>query len=410
MTASAGLFRNGEQETECLNGWNHRLSPQVRRRMRRNRMITIVVAGTNVARQMQRSVPSNDGNRWSAAVRRRSSAGDRRVRKKAQAAFSFLALLTGGVVAGETAPDAAVNRQSLDDAWWTGPILAASAATLPRGHFLIEPYVYDVVSYGRYDGNGDQHDTAHVDSFGSLTYLLYGLTDQLTVGLIPRFGFHDVSHGNDSSGVGLGDITLQAQYRLTQFREGGRMPTTSLVLQETLPTGKYDRLGTRTSDGFGSGAYTTTVAVYSQYYFWLPTERILRTRLNVSWSFSDDASVADVSVYGTQPGFRGQARPGDSFTVNLSGEYSVTRNWVLALDVFYQHDDNTRVSGYITDDAQQQVNVQENSGASWRLGFAPAIEYNFSSSVGVIVGARWIAAGRNADATLTPVAAINLVY
>jgi hypothetical protein len=33
-----------------------------------------------------------------------------------------------------------VSRQSLDDAWWTGPMLAPSAATLPRGHFLIEPF------------------------------------------------------------------------------------------------------------------------------------------------------------------------------------------------------------------------------------------------------------------------------
>jgi hypothetical protein len=39
----------------------------------------------------------------------------------------------------QAAPGADV-RQPLDDAWWTGPILAASGATLPRGHYLIEPY------------------------------------------------------------------------------------------------------------------------------------------------------------------------------------------------------------------------------------------------------------------------------
>jgi hypothetical protein len=36
-------------------------------------------------------------------------------------------------------------RQPLNDAWWTGPILAASGATLPRGHYLIEPYFYDEI-------------------------------------------------------------------------------------------------------------------------------------------------------------------------------------------------------------------------------------------------------------------------
>ena len=31
-------------------------------------------------------------------------------------------------------------RQSLSDAWWTGPIAAAGADTLPPGHVLFEPY------------------------------------------------------------------------------------------------------------------------------------------------------------------------------------------------------------------------------------------------------------------------------
>jgi hypothetical protein len=43
----------------------------------------------------------------------------------------------------ETSAPSSVVRQSRDDAWWTGPMLAPSAATLPRGHFLVEHYLYD---------------------------------------------------------------------------------------------------------------------------------------------------------------------------------------------------------------------------------------------------------------------------
>ncbi|MBV8805065.1 MAG: hypothetical protein JO042_08460, partial [Sinobacteraceae bacterium] len=58
----------------------------------------------------------------------------------------------GGVNANPTpdnsspmnAPAPEQFRQSRDDAWWTGPLLAASPVTLPQGHFLIEPYVFDV--------------------------------------------------------------------------------------------------------------------------------------------------------------------------------------------------------------------------------------------------------------------------
>jgi hypothetical protein len=47
----------------------------------------------------------------------------------------------------EASPPSSV-RQSLDDAWWTGPMLAPSAATLPRGHFLIEGIVPPTVEFG----------------------------------------------------------------------------------------------------------------------------------------------------------------------------------------------------------------------------------------------------------------------
>jgi hypothetical protein len=177
------------------------------------------------------------------------------------------------------------------------------------------------------------------------------------------------------------------------------------VLQQTLPTGKYDRLGTRLSDGLGAGAYTTSLAVHSQYYFWMPNGRILRTRLNVAYAMSDSVDVADASVYGTSTGFRGHANPGDTFSLYSAWEYSVTRNWVLALDVFYQHDQSTRIRG-----EQAGAPFAAESGSAWRLGLAPALEYNFTSRVGVIFGARWFAAGRNTSASVTPVAAINMVY
>jgi hypothetical protein len=152
-------------------------------------------------------------------------------------------------VAREESLPSGVGRQSLNDAWWTGPMLAASAATLPRGHSLIEPYLYDVIG-------------SHSNGFGSLTYVLYGLTNKLTVGTIPTGGLNKMSDGPSSSGFQYGDIPLQAQYRLTQFHAGSWVPATAVNVQESFPTGKYDQLGDRLSDGFGSGAHTDLGAVH----------------------------------------------------------------------------------------------------------------------------------------------------
>ena len=241
----------------------------------------------------------------------------------------------------------------------------------------------------------------------------YGLADRVTVGLIPTAGFNKVSDGPSSSGVGLGDLTLQTQYRLTKFHEGSWIPTSSFALQETLPTGKYDRLGNRQSDGLGSGAYTTTLALYSQTYFWLPDNRILRMRFNVSQSLSNNVNVEDVSVYGTGAGFRGHAKPGSSFYVDASWEYSLTRKWVLALDATYRHNANTHAIGYDIPDsngAQNPSSIQLNSGSSEVFAFAPAIEYSWKPNLGVLVGTRVIPAAHNTHASITPAIAINFVH
>jgi hypothetical protein len=321
----------------------------------------------------------------------------------AVAVFTIARLLAGtaGVGAQQgVAPSTSIARESPKDAWWTGPILAASGATLPRGHSLIEPYFYNV------RGN-------HSNSFGTSSYVLYGLTNGLTVGSIPEGGYNMVSNGLNSSSVGMGDFTLLAQHRLTQFHEGSWIPTSGAVIEETLPTGKYDKLGDRPSNGLGAGAYTTTLGFYPQTYIWLPNGRILRMRFDVTQTFSTNVKVQGVSVYGTEAGFSGNAKPGKSLFVDPAWEYSLTRNWVLALDAGYRHNWNTRVTGYNSPAPGSGPNpgaVLMNTGSSDAFAFAPAIEYNLRSNLGVILGTRAIPASHNTKPTMTPVMAINFVH
>lgn len=303
--------------------------------------------------------------------------------------------------------NAFADRQSREDAWWTGPILAAGASTLPPGHALVEPYMFNVMSQGRYDANGKRQSGPHQHSFGSFTYLLYGLVEGFTVGVIPRFNYNDVSNGLDSSGIKLGDFTVQGTYRLSQFREGSYVPTASLTLGTTFPTGKYDHLGSRPSDGVGTGAYATELALNTQYFLWMPNGRIIRTRLNLSYEVSDTVSVKDVSVYGTSEGFRGHAKPGRTFVIDSAWEYSLTRNWVLATDVVYQHDTSTKLRGFNT---PTMTRIQADFRSSESFTLAPAVEYNWSPTMGVIVGTVFTVAGRNTGANVVPVMAVNMVF
>ena len=296
-------------------------------------------------------------------------------------------LCAGIVMATLTSPSP--TPQPLADAWWTGPMLAASAGTLPRGHVLVEPYLYNVM-------------TPHGNEYGSLTYLLYGVTDRLTAGLTPTFDYTTVSGGLGSSGVARGDTTLIAQYGLSRFHVGSAMPATAVMLEETVPTGRYDNLGSRPGNGIGGGAYTTSLGLNTQTYVWLPNRRILRLRLDTMESFSRSVPLQGVSVYGTDANFSGHANPGNTLLVDAAGEYSATRNWVPALDVTYRYAANTALvnaAGAVT-----------NLGAQAGFGVAPAIEYSWASNWGVLLGTRFALKGRNVTASTTPAIAINFVY
>jgi hypothetical protein len=301
-------------------------------------------------------------------------------------------------------------RHPMNDAWFTGPMLANTAATAPRGHFLIEPYLYDVTTQGNYDAKGVRRSEPHGNSYGSLTYLIYGLTDRLAIGLMPTAGYNTVTGSLSSAGPGVGDLTLLLQRRLTEFRPCGHVPIVSVALEQTLPTGKYDNLGNRFSNGLGQGVYTTTPALYSQMYFWLPNHRILRARLDASNSFSGSTNVEGVSVYGTASGFQGTARPGGSLYLDASFEYSLTRSWVLATDVTWRGTSNTRVTGSYTPASTAGLRpVDMNSGWSDAWGSAPAVEYSWKPWIGVLIGLRLFPAGRNTSDTISPAIALNIV-
>ena len=316
-----------------------------------------------------------------------------------------LALVTVSVRAAD-----APAPQAYADAWWTGPLLAASPSTLPPGHVLVEPYLYDVIARGSYDSQGHRQDSPHTDNVRSLSYMLVGLTDQFTVGMLPRFGYNAGGEGSHSSSVQAGDLSLHAHYQLLRFREHQWPPALAVVLEETLPTGRYDRLGSHPGDGLGAGVYATTLGLYSQRYFWAADGRIVRTRFDVSYTHSNRASLQDVSVYGTQAGFQGHAAPGDSIVVDSAWEYSLTRSWVLALDISYERDASTHVAGQNIVAGAPPTLVSTASGTSTAWALAPAIEYSWSGNVGVIAGAKVTVAGRNTGAFVIPAVAINWVH
>ena len=286
----------------------------------------------------------------------------------------------------------------MGDAWWTGPMLAASPNTLPHGHILIEPYFFDV-------------HTEKSNFFGNLTYALYGLVDRLTVGSIINAGYVVPDEGPRSSGVGFGDLTLQASYRLTQFKKGGWMPTTAVVFQETLPTGKIRQ------SRKPAGRWHWERSLHHRHRALRAIVLLAAEPPNTSCAREPHTDVLalggldNVSVYGTGQGFRGTAKPGATFAALGALEYSITRSWVLALDVQFNRASNTRVSGFDSTDPPipNPPSILFNSGSRHSFAFAPAIEYSWTPNIGVLLGTRIIPSNPKTTRSITPAIAINFV-
>ena len=275
---------------------------------------------------------------------------------------------------------------AMKEARWTGPLLASTAETLPRGHFYTEPYFFDGIS-------GGQHNP------GSSGFYQYGLAGNWTVGVQP---FFSLGTRRDNRGAAIGDFKLLSQVRLSHFTAEHRVPSVALVTNLVVPTGKYDHLGALKS-GHGSGSFAPELGLNVQHYFLLKNGRLLRARINVLKDFPLRTHVTGRSVYGTGPGFRGHARPGSKTSVILGAEYSVTKEWVVAFDVERDQWGRTKVSGRNADGSL----VEQISRRSWDVGFAPAVEYNWSERAGAIFGLWIVPKGHNTAASVTPAVAIQ---
>ncbi len=305
------------------------------------------------------------------------------------------------------APPASATKPLSREAWWTGSLLSASAGTMPVGHWLVEPYVVDSHVDAAFDADGHRHEVSSVVRDFTAAYVMYGLADGVSIGVQPRALLGARNSGDPSSSAAVGDLTLMLQVRLSRSSPGSWRPATSIVLSETLPTGRYDRLGASAVSASGAGAHRTDLGFYAQSVGDVLGSHPLRARLNATVGWSDHPDVVDLSVYGTPQGFRGHARPGRWVSVDTAFEFSVSRQWVLALDLVYQGQASTIVEGQVGT-GSDRIRTTDGTSRAWAV--APAVEYNFNARFGLIAGYKATLAGRNATADRTGAIALNMVF
>ncbi len=289
---------------------------------------------------------------------------------------------------------------------FTGPLLCPSAHTIPEGHYDIEPYLFFFAITGAYDKNWDYQDIPNFYNLQLLVPGWVGITPYLDFSLQVQ-AFYQFDQGERS--VQFGNIPFGFNIQLLNEEPGTWWPAIKLGLHAVIPTGKYDNLNPKKlgTDAAGSGTWEPTAVLTMGRLFQVAEMHFLSPRLAFSYSIPNPVNIHNLSVYGGTDGTRGTGYQGNFYFVDLGLEYNMAKNWALAFDFYYQHNNKTRFSGspgFIS----PGVPAIMGSPSAEQFSLAPALEYNWNPNIGIIGGVWFSIAGRNSARFTTGTIAFNV--
>ncbi|MBM3191586.1 MAG: hypothetical protein FJZ63_02885 [Chlamydiae bacterium] len=300
-----------------------------------------------------------------------------------------------------------IDAENTFKPWFTGPLLAGSAHTVPAGHVLWEPYLFAIDSFGFYDDHWKPRSAPHSLSLEPFLLFIHGLNSfmdlQVTPYLLSNFqqGSHDTR---------MGDLPFALGFQVLTDKPNSWIPDLRLLLREIFPTGHYQHLNPHKhgTDATGNGSFQTGLGLNFQKLF-ITGIRLLRLRLNFNYLFPSPVRVKSFNTYGGGYGTHGKVYPGQKFSTIFAVEYLFSQHLVAALDIQYLFSSKDRFSGYpgITSAGQNAI---VGNLASHQLNLAPAIEYNFNENLGIIFGPWFSVAGKNSDRFVSAVFAINYYH
>lgn len=285
------------------------------------------------------------------------------------------------------------NDGGANTPWFTGPLLAPSSTALPKGHVVIQPYVFCTHVGAVYDNNWHIHSIPQTDTISTQMVTIIGLTERMDIQITP------ISVFNRSQGKSSGqfaDLPVSLDYQLVEYDKKSWFPSVKLTLREIFPTGKYQRLDPRNhgTDSSGGGSFGTNLACILHNEYHIEGIHYISTRFGTSITFFTPTNLSGFNNYGGGFGTHGKIRPGCVFTAIFSFEYSFTQQWAFAMDTLYVHRNRDRFSGK-SGFLAPGIPATVGGPSSEQISFAPAIEYNFTKQFGILGGVWFSAWGRN---------------
>lgn len=280
--------------------------------------------------------------------------------------------------------------------WYTGPLLTPSASMVPPGYALLQPYLFFTDNYGAFNEDRERVDAPNRFSISPQpVFLEIGITPSVDTSIF--MGTIASWQQGEFSG-GFQDINIKLGFLIN--KQGLYAPQAKFSIGQSFPTGAYNRLDPDNLglDATGAGAWETSFTLTIAKLILWNTLHPVNTRISFGYTVSTPIKVENFNAYGGGYGTRGTVHPGNSFSADLGIEVSINEPWVVALDMVYNCTNRTTFSGAPgTTTPRGPIPASVGSGFSDQLSFAPAIEYNFSDSMGLIGGFWFTVYGRNAS-------------
>ncbi|MBS0615614.1 MAG: hypothetical protein JSR58_03560 [Verrucomicrobia bacterium] len=317
---------------------------------------------------------------------------------------AFLSLLSLSLIeARETVEFVPSPPPEESEPWFTGPLLTPSAQVVPYGHVNFEPYIYWTQTRNKFNSHWHSFSIPHGNQLLSQNFIQSGIYNKLELDLTPQFAY------NKKQGQHMWrvlDMPFGLAYQLYADENNRHVPKLKLRMQATAPIGKYDRLDPEKNgtDIGGTGSWNPQFGLVFSELFYIKGAHYLSTRVFVNYVIPTPVHVRGISAYGGTHKTRGTVYPGNQLVVAAAMEYSFTQNWVYAMDLLYVHSNKTRFSG------KKGSPIAPGGPSSENFSVAPAIEYNWSSDIGIIAGPWIVFAGRNTEQFISWVAAVNFYF
>ncbi|MBS0620988.1 MAG: hypothetical protein JSS61_05980 [Verrucomicrobia bacterium] len=273
--------------------------------------------------------------------------------------------------------------------WFTGPIITPNPTTVPPGHPGLELDLIATKNYGFYDSQGKVNRTPTIWGIQPLFDFQVGFNRILGAELI---GSMVTNSCKGESSTRLADSIFRLGFQVSIDKEGSWIPDFRILLQETFPTGKYQKLSLkkRGADSTGQGSFQTGVQCVFQKAFCMNKSHSFRLRGSIGYFVPSAVVVKGLNCYGGDTNTKGTIYLGNYYTGFLYGEYALSRTWAFACELNYQQGEN----GKFTKMRGPKIQVPSFN----QLSVLPEIQHTYSENLGIIFGGWFTVSGRNSSA------------